>query len=143
MAIVQRVIVIVCAATLAVACGSSPTASTRATPAPSVTVQLVFANWTPDQNAGPGPEPGYKPELTGLTAHDIQRATAAIDMTGSNWVINITFTPRGTDLFKALTRANVAACASPDTVCPQRHLAIWLDLTQADIDNWDNPDYAG
>lgn len=84
MAKLQRVIVIVCAATLAVACGSSPTARTQATPAPSVTVQLIFANWTPDQKAGTGPEPGYKLELTGLTSHDIQSATAAIDTTGSD-----------------------------------------------------------
>src|SRR5207248_1206288 len=25
--------------------------------------------------------------------------------------------------------------------CPQRHLAIWLDLTQKDIDNWEDPSY--
>src|SRR5205085_1610734 len=27
--------------------------------------------------------------------------------------------------------------------CPQRHLSIWLGLNQKDIDNWENPDYAG
>jgi len=99
-----------------------------------------------------GPEPGYKPALTGLTAHDIRRATAAIDMTGSDWVINVLFTSRGADLFGQLTRDNVAACTSPNTDCAERHLAfkctaglhhaIWLDLTQTDIANWDDPSYA-
>jgi preprotein translocase subunit SecD len=89
-----------------------------------------------------GPEPGYKPALSGLTARDIQRATAAIDMTGSSWVINVSFTSRGGDLFRTLTHDNVNACAGPDVSCAQRHLAIWLDLTQTDIDNWDDPAYA-
>ncbi len=26
--------------------------------------------------------------------------------------------------------------------CAQRHLGIWIDLTQTDIDNWDDPAYA-
>jgi len=146
MAVVQRVIVIVCAIALAVACGSGPPSSAnptaKATPRSSQIRLLIFTNWAPDPNAPGGPEPGYKPAFTGLTAHDIKSAAAAIDMTGSNWVINIEFTPRGKDLFKTLTRANVAACASPNTFCAQRHLPIWLDLTQTDIDNWDTPGYA-
>jgi preprotein translocase subunit SecD len=80
--------------------------------------------------------------LSGLTGHDIQSATAAIDMTGTNWVINVAFTSRGADLFKRLTRANLTACTSPNTFCAQRHLAIWVDLTQTDIDNWDDPAFA-
>ena len=146
MAAVQRVIVIVCAIALAVACGSGPTSSAnpsaKASPTSSQIGMLIFTNWAPDPNSFGGPEPGYKPAYTGLTAHDIKRATAAIDMTGSNWVINIAFTPRGADLFKTLTRANVAACGSPNTFCAQRHLPIWLDITQTDIDNWDTPGYA-
>jgi len=142
----KRLTGIVCVATLAVACGSSPTSSAppsaQATPTTSLSVQLVFTNWAPDPNVISGPEPGYKPALTGLTAHDIRRATAAIDMTGSDWVINVLFTSRGADLFGQLTRDNVAACTSPNTDCAERHLAIWLDLTQTDIANWDDPSYA-
>jgi hypothetical protein len=142
-------------ALLAVACqsgpgstaSSSPIASQTATPTPVPSVLLVLTSWVPDPKVGNGPEPGYKPALSDLTGHDIQSATAIIDNTGTSWVLDISFTPRGTTLFAMLTRANVAACpGDPATgagyVCPQRHLAFWLDLTQADIDNWDDPTYA-
>lgn len=58
--------------------------------------------------------------------------------------MNISFTPRGATLFAKLTRDNVAACSSGpmNATCAQRHLGIWLDLTQADIDNWTEPTYA-
>ena len=42
-----------------------------------------------------------------------------------------------------LTRDNVAACPGAGTDCPERHLTIWLDLTQNDIDHWADPAYAG
>lgn len=141
-------------ALLAVACQSgsvstaspSPTASHTATPMPMPSVLLVLTPWVPDPKVGNGPEPGYKPALSDLTGHDIQSATAIIDNTGTSWVLNISFTPRGTTLFAMLTRDNVAACPGDSTGagpgCPQRHLAFWLDLTQADIDNWDDPTYA-
>jgi preprotein translocase subunit SecD len=119
------------------------------TPTTSQSLLVVYANWVPDGNAVAGPEPGYKPAFTGLTSHDIQRASAAIDASGTHWVVNVTFTSRGATLFKHLTRDNVAACptsgggTSPSSVnCAQRHLGIWLDLTQRDIDNWDDPAYA-
>jgi preprotein translocase subunit SecD len=147
----QRLLSVLCIAGLAVACQSGPVSSVSpsatVTPTTSQSLLLVFATWVPDTNAGTGPEPGYKPSFTGLTSHDIQRASAAIDATGTSWIVNVTFTSRGADLFKQLTRDNVAACpvgdgTSPTSVnCAPRHLGIWLDLTQMDIDHWDDPAY--
>lgn len=105
--------------------------------------KLVYTKWVPDSKVTSGPQPGYKPAFTGLTGDDIQSATAAIDQNGVAWVVNISFTSRGGGLFDTLTRDNVAACPGAGTDCPQRHLAIWLDLTQTDIDHWEDPAYAG
>lgn len=136
-------------ALLAVACQSgsvstaspSPTANHAATPTPVPRVLLVFTTWVPDPKVSNGPEPGYRPALSDLTGHEIQRAAPVIDNSGTSWVLNVFFTPRGTSLLAMLTRANVAACPGAGPVCPQRHLAIWLDLTQADTDNWDDATY--
>jgi preprotein translocase subunit SecD len=108
--------------------------------------KLVYTKWVKDAKVTAGPEPGYKPQLTGLTGDDIQSATATIDPNGTAWVVNIQFNSRGADLFDKLTRANVAACpgdseTSPSAQCPERFLTIWLDLSQKDIDNWANADY--
>jgi preprotein translocase subunit SecD len=37
----------------------------------------------------------------------------------------------------------VAACPGDSTTtdCPQRHLSLWLDLTQNDINHWEDPTY--
>src|SRR6266567_156038 len=99
-----------------------------------------------DDKVTNGPEPGYKPALTGLTGDDISSATATIDPTGTSWVVNITFTSSGASKFDQLTRDNVAACpgdtaTSQTANCPQRHLAIWLDLTQKDLDSWEDSSY--
>jgi preprotein translocase subunit SecD len=109
--------------------------------------KLVYTKWVPDTKVTGGPEPGYKPALTGLTGDDISSATASIDSTGTSWVVNVSFTSAGATKFDNLTRDNVNACpGDPNTTatanCPQRHLAIWLDLTQQDIDNWEDPSYA-
>jgi len=108
--------------------------------------KLVYTKWVADTKVTNGPEPGYKPDFTGLTGDDISSASAAIDSTGTSWVVNIGFTSKGATTFDNLTRDNVAACpGDPNTSatanCPQRHLAIWLDLTQKDIDNWEDPTY--
>lgn len=135
-----------CVACMAVACQTAPSSSVApsnaATPTASRSPLLVFTKWVADPNANNGPEPGFKPAFTGLTSHDIQGASAAIDASGSSWVVNVSFTLRGKDLFAQLTRDNVAACPNPGPVCSQRHLGIWLDLTQTDIDRWDDPAYA-
>ena len=41
-------------------------------------------------------------------------------------------------------RQNVAACSGDPATnananCAQRHLAVWVDLSQSDIDKWDDP----
>src|SRR4029077_3091942 len=87
---------------------------------------------------------GYKHELVGLTGDDISSASGTIDQNGVAWVVNITFTSHGSGVFDTLTRNNVAACpghpaTNPNAGCPEPVLTIWLDLTQSDIDNWDNP----
>ena len=108
--------------------------------------KLVYTKWVADAKATGGPQPGYKPAFTGLTGDDIQSASAAIDSTGTSWVVNVSFTSGGGTRFDQLTTANVNACpgdpgTSQTANCPQRHLAIWLDLTQKDIDNWEDPSY--
>jgi protein-export membrane protein SecD len=110
--------------------------------------RLVYVKWVPDAKVTNGPEPGYKPALTGLTGDDITSAVATIDPSGTQWVVSIQFGSRGSGIFDQLTRANVAACpgdpgTDPNANCAQRHLAIFLDLTQKDIDQWDNADYVG
>jgi len=108
--------------------------------------KLVYTKWVKDAKVTNGLEAGYKPQLTGLTGDNIQSASASIDPAGTSWGVNISFNSTGADLFDKLTRANVAACpgdsgTSPTAQCPERFLTIWLNLTQKDIDNWDNPDY--
>src|SRR6266576_5344993 len=109
--------------------------------------KLVYTKWVPDAKVTAGPEPGYKPALTGLTGDDISSASATIDSTGTSWVVNIQFTAAGSTKFDNRTRENVAACPGDSTTsaaanCAGRHLAIWLDLTQKDIDNWEDPTFA-
>ena len=103
--------------------------------------KLVYTKWVKDDKVQGGPEPGYKPALTGLTGDDISSATATIDQNGTSWVVNVQFTSGGASKFDALTRDAVAACPGVGQDCPQRHLTIWLDLTQKDIDNWQDQSY--
>jgi hypothetical protein len=108
---------------------------------------LVYTKWVADPNVTSGMEVGYKPALTGLSGDDVAAVTAAVDPGGNGWLVNITFTPRGTTLFANLTRDNVAACPgdiATDTKaqCVGRYLTMWLGLTQADIDRWEDASYA-
>jgi preprotein translocase subunit SecD len=107
--------------------------------------KLVYTTWVPDPKVTNGPAPGYRPQLTGLTGDSISSATAALGQSGT-WEVDVSFNQQGAVVFDNLTRANVAACpGDPNTSqtanCAERHMAIWLDLTQKDIDNWENPDY--
>ena len=110
--------------------------------------KLVYTKWVADAKVTGGPEPGYKPALTGLTGDQIASASASIDPTsGVGWVVNVSFTQAGSDLFSKLTTANVAACPGDPTTsttasCAGRHLTIWLDLTQNDINHWEDATYA-
>ena len=119
----------------AVAAGAGSSTTTH------VNQAFVFTTWVKDGNSISGPHPGYKPALTGLTGADIASATATIDQSGANWVVDLTFTPHGAQLFDRLTAANVAACPldSSGAACPERYLTVWLGLEQRDIDRWDDP----
>jgi preprotein translocase subunit SecD len=103
--------------------------------------KLVYTKWVKDPKSTTGLHPGYKPAFTGLTGDDIQSAVATIDQSGVSWVVNVTFTQNGATAFDKLTRDNVAACTISATTCAERFLTIWLDLTQQDLDNWDDPAY--
>jgi preprotein translocase subunit SecD len=124
-------------AVLAIACESGSVSSTK--PSAQASTLVVFATWLPDPKVTNGPEPGYKPAFTGLTGHDIQSASPVIDATGTAWFVNVSFTQSGAKLFAKLTHNNVAACPND---CAQRHLAVWLGLTQTDIDNWEDPTHS-
>ena len=103
--------------------------------------KLVYTKWVADTNVTNGPEPGYKPAFVGLTGDDISSASASIDQSGLTWGVNVNFTSTGGTTFANLTRDAVAACPGTGTDCAQRHLTIWLDLTQTDINNWENAAY--
>src|SRR5919197_682694 len=108
------------------------------------TTKLVYSTWVPDPKAPAGsPEPGYRPQLTGLTGDMITNASPQLDQNGINWVVSVTFNSQGSDLFGKLTQDNVNACpdGSQNPQCPERFLGLWLGLTQEDIDQWDNPEY--
>lgn len=145
----MRLMTVGVAIALLAACesGSPSSVNYPATLSPTTTARalLVFTTWVPDNKVANGPEPGYKPALSGLTGHDVQAATPVIDATGTVWMLNITFTPAGSTLFGKLTHDSVAACPGDASGsgygCAMRHLAIWLELTQTDIDNWENAAY--
>jgi hypothetical protein len=121
--------------------GAAVTAGVGSSTTTHVNRALVFTNWVKDPNSISGPHPGYKPALTGLSGADIATATPAVDQNGTDWMVDITFTPSGAQLFDRLTAANVAACPMDSTTgaaCPERFLTVWLGLQQQDIDSWDD-----
>jgi hypothetical protein len=105
-----------------------------------ITNDLVYTTWVADAGALGGPEPGYRPALTGLNGANVTQVTASKDAAGDSWDLEVVLDSTGTQLMSNLTRDNVAAC--PDTSsnpgCAQRHLAMWIGLTQTDIDNWED-----
>ncbi len=109
---------------------------------------LVTTTWVQDADpnnkfSDPGQAiyQGFKPKITNLTGDMVTGATASTDQqTGTQWVVNVTFNSAGQSIFGQLTNDAVNACSSGD--CAPRHIAEWLDLTQYDIDHWDDPGYA-
>ncbi len=109
---------------------------------------LVTTTWVKDpnpansfQNPGQAISQGYKPQISSLRGDMVTSATASTDQqTGTQWVVNISFNSEGQAIFGKLTTDAVNACSTGD--CPDRHIAEWLDLTQYDIDHWDDPGYA-
>jgi len=140
----QKLVSVLCFASLVAACSSTSSTVPPAGSASPARVQgtlLVFTKWTPDSSVLNGPEPGFKPALTGLTGHDVSTAHAKVDATGLTWVVDVAFTSRGRDVFRQLTHDSVQACPDLNQDCPQRHLAIWLDLSRTDIDHWTDTTY--
>ncbi|HZV51293.1 MAG TPA: protein translocase subunit SecD [Candidatus Dormibacteraeota bacterium] len=99
------------------------------------TAQLVTTTWVSDSSITNGPYPGYRPKITNLRSSMLTGASASLDPNGGNdWVVNFTYNSQGASIFSQLSTNAYNAC--PDTDCPQRHIAQWLDLTQSDVDNW-------
>src|SRR5439155_14535103 len=61
--------------------------------------KLVYTSWVADAKVTGGPEPGYKPKLTGLTGDDITSASPNINTDGPAWLASIQFRSHGGTLF--------------------------------------------
>jgi preprotein translocase subunit SecD len=100
--------------------------------------QLVITTWVPDSSITGGPFPGYRPQMTQMTADMLQNSSASLDPNGGTaWVVNFQFNGAGAGIFSQLSTAAFNACGSGGTgSCPQSRITNWLDLTPADIANW-------
>ena len=100
--------------------------------------QLVITTWVKDASVTNGPFPGYRPQMTQMTADMLQSASAGLDQNGGTaWVVNFQFDSRGAGIFSQLSTAAYNACGSGGTgSCPESHITNWLDLSQDDINNW-------
>ena len=100
--------------------------------------QLVITTWAPDSSITNGPFPGYKPQMTQMTADMLQSANAELDPSGGTaWVVAFQFNSAGAGIFSQLSTTAYNACGSGGTgSCPQSRITNWLDVTQDDINNW-------
>jgi preprotein translocase subunit SecD len=100
--------------------------------------QLVITTWVADSSITGGPFPGYRPQMTQMTADMLQTASASLDPNGGTaWVVNFQYNGAGAGIFSQLSTAAYNACGSGGTgSCPQSRITNWLDLTPADIANW-------
>jgi preprotein translocase subunit SecD len=97
---------------------------------------LDFVTWVPATKAtaiGEAPA-GYKPKKAGLGSEQVTGATSGLDSNGLQYQVNLSFNSDGASTFGTLTTNAVNSCADD---CATRHIAIFQDLTQSDIDNWD------
>jgi preprotein translocase subunit SecD len=100
------------------------------------TAQLVTTQWVPDSSVTAGPEPGYRPQITDLRSDMLTSASASLDPSGTTWVVNVSLNSAGQQTFTKLSTDAYKACPGAQNDCPQRHIAEWLDLTQDDINHW-------
>ena len=102
--------------------------------------QLVITTWVKDATITNGPFPGYKPQQTKMTADMLQSANAGLDPNGgTGWVVNFQYNATGAGIFSNLSTAAYNACGANGTgSCPESRITNWLDLDQADIDNWND-----
>jgi preprotein translocase subunit SecD len=101
---------------------------------------LDFVTWVPDAKAtavGEAPA-GFKPKKAGLGSEQVTGASSGLDSNGLNWQVLLNFNSDGATTFGTLTTNAVNSCPGDGNDCATRHIAIFEDLTQADIDNWDS-----
>ena len=140
MTVVGAVVLILIAVLAAVGLRILSSAPGRTTPAGAPTAPpaaFVITTWVKDPSVVNGPYPGYRPQMTLMyrgTLASVRPAKVVREPSGGDyWVVQFTLDSEGAQVFGSLTRAAAAACAGD---CPERHLAMWLDLTQDDVDNW-------
>ena len=112
------------------AAGRSPAPGGSGSAAPA---RLVVTTWTPDASVDDAPYPGYRPEVTPLTSDMITNAQAVRNPDG-DVAVQVRFDSQGSEIFRNVTAQAAAACPHQD--CPQRHVTMWLDLTQDDVNRW-------
>jgi preprotein translocase subunit SecD len=122
---------VICAGVAMFAASSREHAPSRPGAAPPG--RLVVTTWTPDPSASDPPYPGYRPAISSITSDMITNAQVVRNSNG-DIVVQVKFDSRGTEIFRNLTAQAAAAC--PQQECPQRHLTMWLDLNQDDVDHW-------
>ena len=113
----------------------------RPPPPQQTPATLVITQWVKDPAVVDGPWPGYRPQISAMQPKMVARVVALLDPNagptpdpnGSVWLVDITLNAEGTRLLGALTKNAVAACSDD---CPERHIAWWLELSQDDIDHW-------
>jgi preprotein translocase subunit SecD len=99
--------------------------------------QLVITTWAKDASITNGPFPGYKPQMTKMTADMLTSASATLDPNGgTGWVVNFTYNSTGASIFSGLSTAAYNACPTTPGQCPESHITNWLDLSPDDVTNW-------
>lgn len=100
------------------------------------TAQLVITTWVADPTVTGGAQPGYRPKLSGINSDSLTSATASLDQNGLNWAVNTTFNGTGSEQYGKITTDAYNSCPTDPNGCPTRHITFWLDLTQDDINQW-------
>jgi len=103
------------------------------------TAHLDFVKWVKDDKApAVGQAPGgYKPQKTGLGSDQVSNASSGLDQSGLQYQVNLNFNSDGATIFGNLTNDAVNSCPGANNTCPTRLIAIFEDLTDSDIANWD------
>jgi len=113
----------------------APGRTVPASTVPPRPAALVITKWVKDPSVVNGPWPGYRPQAVLKYRGTLASVQATRDPSGGNdWVVGFTLDQEGAQILGSLTKDAVAACSGFD--CPERHIANWLDLTQYDIDHW-------
>ena len=102
----------------------------------NTTAKLVTTTWVKDPSVQGGPWPGYKPQITKLQSDMLTSANASLDQSGSGWVVNVNLNQQGAGVMGQISTAAYNACSQSD--CPERHITEWLDLSQDDINHWND-----